>query len=420
MSGRQKSSDKLNHITISYDRSDSAMCVKIKNGLEKFGYRVWMDVRQLNSGSVNSITRAIEESSAVLICVNEKYRQSLNAQLEALHARRIKKLVVPLIFEKGYENSRGWLEPFMNNVFINFAVNDFDECMRQLIDEFRSPSVAVYPLDYNEDDRVRLPHVARVHRPVKVAPVKPIQRTVKPLPQFYDSVYDQDVDDLTDEDIYETKPKNRVQNPNNLVYPKNPPKKPLVVSTLPVKSMAPKQQKMDSQRRTYEDNYEIYNNENPPAQPIPTKPANQPNQPKTRKYNDNIEFEETPDTSKDFIETKKKPEETLKSTSQKSMGAATAAVGRAEAKSKPAALSMPKSVDDWSEEDVRQWLIENKLEPELAKKLASCTGKDLRQLSELKKNAPEFFYSTLNSSLNFNQMKPILKFSDSLGNLFTT
>ena len=47
------------------------------------------------------------DAYCVLICVTEKYRQSLNCQAEAQYAFKLNKHIIPLIMEKGYENCKG-------------------------------------------------------------------------------------------------------------------------------------------------------------------------------------------------------------------------------------------------------------------------------------------------------------------------
>lgn len=73
--------------------------------------------------------------------------------------------------------------------------------------------------------------------------------------------------------------------------------------------------------------------------------------------------------------------------------------------------------DNWSQEDVKKWLVQNNIDPAFAKKLTPCSGADLRQLLEMKNIAPEFFYQSLYSLRNISELKPILKFSGCLENL---
>ncbi len=66
---------------------------------------------------------AVENSYCVLMCVTEKYRSSINCQAEAQYAFRIKKPIIPLIMQQGYENVKGWYVRASN---INLLL--FDSC----------------------------------------------------------------------------------------------------------------------------------------------------------------------------------------------------------------------------------------------------------------------------------------------------
>ncbi len=80
------------HIMISYNTESRQTCLKIKKELELLKYRVWIDVSEIHGSSLESMAQAIENASCVLMCVTEKYRQSLNCQAEAQYAFRLKKV----------------------------------------------------------------------------------------------------------------------------------------------------------------------------------------------------------------------------------------------------------------------------------------------------------------------------------------
>lgn len=124
---------------ISYNSANRSVCLKIKKQLERFGWKVWIDVKDIHGSSLESMARAVEDASSVLICVTEKYRQSVNCQAEAQYAFKLNKHIIPLIMENGYEDVKGWLGIIMSDkIFINFTKYEFDECIRRLIKELRS------------------------------------------------------------------------------------------------------------------------------------------------------------------------------------------------------------------------------------------------------------------------------------------
>jgi hypothetical protein len=107
---------------ISYNSSSRELCLKIKEKLEKNGFKIWIDINDIHGSSLDSMAKAIEDSFCVLMCVTEKYRQSVNCQAEAQYAFRINKPIIPLIMQQGYEKVSGWLGIIMGDrIFVNFS-----------------------------------------------------------------------------------------------------------------------------------------------------------------------------------------------------------------------------------------------------------------------------------------------------------
>ncbi|CAF5037954.1 unnamed protein product, partial [Rotaria socialis] len=52
---------------ISYNRSVTAMCLKLRDRLKALRYNVWLDVDNINGGVLESMAEAVENSSIVLI-----------------------------------------------------------------------------------------------------------------------------------------------------------------------------------------------------------------------------------------------------------------------------------------------------------------------------------------------------------------
>ena len=59
-----------NHVMISYQWENQKVLIKVKNKLQAFGYRVWMDVEQMGGSTIEAMARAVENASVVLICVS--------------------------------------------------------------------------------------------------------------------------------------------------------------------------------------------------------------------------------------------------------------------------------------------------------------------------------------------------------------
>ena len=88
---------------ISYNSASRDLCINIQEKLELNGFKVWIDINEIHGSSLESMANAIESSEYILICITEKYRQSLNCQAEAQYAFKLQKKIIPLIFEKGYD-----------------------------------------------------------------------------------------------------------------------------------------------------------------------------------------------------------------------------------------------------------------------------------------------------------------------------
>ncbi len=109
------------------------MCLKIKNELESLGFKVWIDVSEIHGSSLDSMAKAVEEASCILMCVTEKYRQSLNCQSEAQYAHRLNKVIIPLIMQSGYHHVKGWLGIIIGDkIFVDFTKYSFGDSISRL------------------------------------------------------------------------------------------------------------------------------------------------------------------------------------------------------------------------------------------------------------------------------------------------
>jgi hypothetical protein len=95
------------HIMISYNSKSRDTCLNIKEQLEKLNHQVWIDVENIHGSSLEAMADAIEESTIVLMCMTEKYKQSVNCRAEAEYAFQCKRPIIPLIMQKDYMPD-GW------------------------------------------------------------------------------------------------------------------------------------------------------------------------------------------------------------------------------------------------------------------------------------------------------------------------
>ena len=97
-----------NHVMISYQWDSQEVLVEVKNRLQASGYRVWMDLEQMGGSTLEAMAKAVENSSAVLICVSERYKESPNCRSEAEYAYQLRKDIIPLMMQRNYRGD-GWL-----------------------------------------------------------------------------------------------------------------------------------------------------------------------------------------------------------------------------------------------------------------------------------------------------------------------
>ena len=65
---------------ISYQWDCQKTMLKLKRELESKGLRVWMDVEKMKGDTLETMARAVEKSSVVLIAMSRKYQSSSNCR----------------------------------------------------------------------------------------------------------------------------------------------------------------------------------------------------------------------------------------------------------------------------------------------------------------------------------------------------
>jgi len=130
----QKTSNQPVKVVISYNIQSKELCLRIKKELENRGFEVVIDIS--NGSSINEMAKCVETCDYFLMCVTEKYRQSVHCQAEAQYSFKMRKKIIPLIMQKGYSNVNGWLGALMyDKNSINFIKKTFEQSMYDLIKE---------------------------------------------------------------------------------------------------------------------------------------------------------------------------------------------------------------------------------------------------------------------------------------------
>ena len=65
---------------ISYQWDVQTLVIQLKNKLQADGYKVWMDIDEMGGSTLESMAKAVENASVVLVCVSQKYKESPNCR----------------------------------------------------------------------------------------------------------------------------------------------------------------------------------------------------------------------------------------------------------------------------------------------------------------------------------------------------
>jgi male-specific lethal 1 len=103
------------HIMISYASQTLNNVQVIREALQTLGFKVWIDLQDMREHIYEDMAYGVENSSHVIACVSEFYQNSLCSQKELSYAMRIKKPVIPIIVQEGYD-PRGWVGVAISNI----------------------------------------------------------------------------------------------------------------------------------------------------------------------------------------------------------------------------------------------------------------------------------------------------------------
>ena len=96
------------HIMISYARESRTLALTLKRLLEKYGFKIWIDVKDLRKKIYSDMALGIEKSSHVITCLSEGYERSEYCSKELHYAIKCKKRVIPIIVQEKYV-PKDWL-----------------------------------------------------------------------------------------------------------------------------------------------------------------------------------------------------------------------------------------------------------------------------------------------------------------------
>ncbi|OWF54050.1 uncharacterized protein LOC110445638 [Mizuhopecten yessoensis] len=136
---KEEKKEEDQHIMISYNWADQKKLLKVRDSLQEVGYKVWMDVDNMEGDILDAMARAVENAQIVLICYSEKYKESKNCRTEAQYAYQVNKEIVPILMQTKYK-PEGWLGILVGSkLFFEFTNKyPFESKIRDLIRELEN------------------------------------------------------------------------------------------------------------------------------------------------------------------------------------------------------------------------------------------------------------------------------------------
>lgn len=106
-----------NKVMISYawgkpPHANMDLAKRVDEYISARGFSVWRDVNNdaMKGNILDSMAEAVHGANAILVLVTRTYKESINCKAEFTFARKLKKKIVPLLAEEGYDfEMDGWL-----------------------------------------------------------------------------------------------------------------------------------------------------------------------------------------------------------------------------------------------------------------------------------------------------------------------
>jgi hypothetical protein len=131
-------SNSTQHIMLSYNHDSKDLVNKISQYLRNAGYRTWLDIDNMHGNTLDCMAHAVEQSSIIIICMSEKYKESPNCKSEAEYAYRLKKSILPILSQSKYKPD-GWLGMLLGTkLYIDFTKSDFQSNYNKLVKEIEA------------------------------------------------------------------------------------------------------------------------------------------------------------------------------------------------------------------------------------------------------------------------------------------
>ena len=123
---------------LSYQWDHQAEVKKVRDALERLGFKVWMDIAQMSGDMYKKMAEGVEGSNLMIACMSSKYQLSENCNREFQYAQEKKRTIIPIKVERGF-NATGALGLIVaGKLYIDFSNTNFDANMISLQKEIES------------------------------------------------------------------------------------------------------------------------------------------------------------------------------------------------------------------------------------------------------------------------------------------
>jgi len=96
------------HVMISYSWTQQERMIELGNFLKSQGITIWIDVEQMEGSVLEAMAEAVQNASVVIIGLSSQYKESQACRTEAEYAYKLRKEMVFVMAEDGYEPTQ-WL-----------------------------------------------------------------------------------------------------------------------------------------------------------------------------------------------------------------------------------------------------------------------------------------------------------------------
>ncbi|UJR21494.1 hypothetical protein I4U23_024578 [Adineta vaga] len=114
---------------------DKDIVSKVKETLTNEGYTVWIDRDILQRQNMKNIGEAMNKSTVVIVCLSKWYERDNQCVCESVYASNSKRIIIPLIVERGYEMNSWLMSMIDKSALIQFDVNDLKRSNEILMKE---------------------------------------------------------------------------------------------------------------------------------------------------------------------------------------------------------------------------------------------------------------------------------------------